>query len=704
MNARRLFALPALCIAALSVGACNDETSGPDEPDVTTSLDIAIVDASEDTGEADTQPDATDAGGLDIRVLNCDLEDDLSPNQEETTAYDASEGLIDTDLHICEDTADWFAIAVDAGDQIRVTVERETGERQLDVVLYRAGDTEPGNEIATATNEGSEQELRYRSQTAGRFLVNVSSGDGTEVPYTLNIGSSCAGDDECGDDQRCSLLQQRCVPLAPESCGEDADEPNDSPTTATVLELDGAGSGFAIGNIVCEGDPDYYSLSLDEPTTVRIALDWNGQANLNALVYDARGRFVAGAFSETDNPDVGTAASIAAGDYSILVYSVVVNSGDNAVYALEVSTDASVCESDIDCAVTAGAQLCDNGVCVGFEPAQPGPAGADCDTQSDCADGLFCYQGVPGFSDNYCTALCQDELDCGDFGRNAQCIANGDEGVCVGACDTDLDCPTFYSCQGGSCDLEFCGTDADCGDGQLCRRTNQQNLGLCTEIEFITCDGDDAFEPNDTDSTATVLDGSESGVVCDLNDDWFAIELTEPTQRLELTVTYEGGADLDHYLFDAAGVLVAQTAEEEVSPQVITAGLLPAGRYTLRINQFSVGTSTNTEYEVSAVVESIDGCFDDSDCYGNQPLRITCDLETNACEFLDGDGAVPLGDLCDSEDDCTSDAEFCWAFSGADDGQNICTVRCASSRDCTGVPGTTCALFGGGRFGACLPG
>jgi len=120
------------------------------------------------------------------------------------------------------------------------------------------------------------------------------------------------------------------------------------------------------------------------------------------------------------------------------------------------------------------------------------------------------------------------------------------------------------------------------------------------------------------------------------------------------------------------------------------------------VNQFPGQRDRVTEYSLSISTEPQACTVEGEECLDVVPLRTICDEESGACVQLEGDGAIELGEVCDSADDCTEDAEFCWVFEPASEGNNICTHRCAGQVDCDDVPDTSCMSFGGG-FAACLP-
>jgi hypothetical protein len=84
MNAR----FSALLLAATLVVGCNDEPQETEDA----GADVPSTDVSEDAGE----PDAITIE--DIRIVACDKEDTLAPNQDGLFATDANAGLQAEDL------------------------------------------------------------------------------------------------------------------------------------------------------------------------------------------------------------------------------------------------------------------------------------------------------------------------------------------------------------------------------------------------------------------------------------------------------------------------------------------------------------------------------------------------------------------------------------------------------------------------------
>lgn len=93
------------------------------------------------------------------------------------------------------------------------------------------------------------------------------------------------------------------------------------------------------------------------------------------------------------------------------------------------------------------------GVACGGEAAAPRPAFEQCESDDDCAAGLFCAQGGPLV--NHCALGCDEDAECqARFGESHACV----ETVCVQVCGW-----LEYSCrEPESTDFESCGAGLGC--------------------------------------------------------------------------------------------------------------------------------------------------------------------------------------------------------------------------------------------------
>ena len=172
-----------------------------------------------------------------------------------------------------------------------------------------------------------------------------------------------------------------------------------------------------------------------------------------------------------------------------------------------------------------------------FEGDEPGECsdGADND-----ADGFFDCDDTDCFGAPVCAGdddddggddddAAGDDDDGGDF--------EGDEpGECADGADNDLD--GFFDCNDSDCfGAPDCAGDDDDAAGDDDDAAGDDDDAAPTGCEdpandwLVECAGDDAFEPNDTQSTATDLTWDGGGtwdlILCEGSDDWFEVCLGE---------------------------------------------------------------------------------------------------------------------------------------------------------------------------------
>ncbi len=688
MKSRLILAPLLVAVAA----GCNETATETEDTGVDISDDTTV-----DTGE--------DSGGdailfEDIRIVACDKEDTLAPNQSTGEATDASAGIEFDDLYVCAETEDWFQIDGSAGQTVSASISFANRIGDLDLYLVSADALDFESAVAASNGEDDTEQFSAVLPADGVYYLVIDGYEDAVGVYDLEVTTSCFSDADCPDGFACSFIDQACQEILEPVCGDDENESNDTPTTATSVELAADGFAYIHGFRVCEEDDDYYSLTLTETSTISAELLFDNGFNIDMYFFSPEGALLGSATDELANPEYFQWDYAPAGTYIIGIDHFVTQLGNDVTYNLTLEVTPGSCASNLDC-TQGGRSLCEDGACVPFVADPLSEAGGLCDDDGDCAGDLGCYEGGAGLDDNFCTTACGDDSDCGMF-DGGQCIGNRN-GTCFGGCETDLDCPLLYACvDGGICDLVECGVDSDCDEGQVCRRSEQQNLGLCTSAPFPGCREDDEYESNDTLSTATPIEGSAEGLICDSNDDWYQVEVPEDGTELSVSVTFGDGADLDVYIFDDVGTTLGTGTDQEANPERASAQFLAAGTYSVRVNQFPGARDQVTEYSLS-ISTSEGGCTVEGDeCLAVTPLRIVCEEETGACVPFEGNGEVELGGTCDSTDDCVEGTEFCWVFEPATEGNNICTRRCAGQQDCDDVTDTSCVTFGRG-FSACIP-
>jgi hypothetical protein len=700
-------ALAPIALSAL-LGACGSEPGADPVP----GADVALPGPGDDVGN--------DIGGGDdtaapARPPTCAEDDRFSPN---ATPGDAAVLPVAAgrplQLHLCAGSTDWFAWELNGPTQLRWRVEQ--GEGLADALQVQAvdGAGAPLTVVRLPVEEGvSARTWEVRVEGAGQVRLGLSLADGgaRAFDYRATWRVLCADSESCGADGVCSLVQGGCIEALEPLCGDDDQEPNNDPGTAVRLLLEGASGQFRFeGLVVCEEDDDLFVLELTEPATVEGLVVYDEGNDLSVRLYDARGVLFDRAASVDEVQVPFVFAQLPAGRWYMVVTDEVRSLGLDVRYTLEGTVRPAGCRTNDDCVGVPGRLLCgDGGGCLSFEPEVPGGPNDPCDDSSDCGDDLGCYASEGRLDANRCTRNCRFNDDCGDFPQG-YCLDYFGTGFCASACTLSADCPAFLACDAaaGRCVVQGCGTDADCTGDAICRRT-RDNQGVCQKADALPCATEDRFEPNNSTGQAALLEGSavRDLTICDADEDWFVLEVLEDNAELSVSLSWDTGADLDLYVYDERGRPIASSTSPEGNPEVAVGRRLPAGRYLVRVDQFpraEVGNAQTT-YDLSwSVGEEADACSAERNpCLELQPVRIDC-LGTGACGFFEGNGEVPLGGACDSTDDCTEDARFCWTFSGAARGQNICTKTCATDAECEDVPGTRCRVFGRGSRSACAEG
>ena len=704
-----------LSILLLSLVACGkDSSNNGDDQEADAGSDLSFPDLV--TGDdADPGADGTLTNDA-VVIATCPDEDFLSPNHTPDSAVVLEMAGIDQeDLYICPGFDDFFLITLGPGEGFVAWIEFAHRIGDLDLWLFPLGTTDEPSSLAVAATEEDVEKLEFSSEEGGQFMLKVDGFEDQAGFYDITVRPSCRVDEDCpcSADENCEdglvltcILRGRyCDELSQPLCGDDTFEPNNTITDASDLGLDDSGSALLTGT-VCAGDWDYFSLSLAEISNVSVDLEFDGGNDLDVAVLEVDGDLV-GFAGTGQNPEELAMPTLSAGEYVIYIDSPAAGANELS-YTLRVAVDgAEGCETNADCNYAPGRSICsDDGGCISYTPEEPNPVGGDCDSDDDCADDTWgCYTGGPGIEDNVCTLRCRGDADCAGA-DGGQCLSFGMWGLCFGACETDANCPVPYWCDGdtGECAYGECGTDDDCEEGQACLRDDRGTAYCRTYVETtcpdIAADGNGRI----SDATEFPLDpGSlEDLTICNDDIDWYTFDIAEEPSLAELSVTFDGDVDLDIHLMDSEGRTVGLGVTPTGNPEVLQADFLSAGTYYLMVTQLNDPANPVTTYSLEGSVSVVDGCDAESDdCLNLSPFRIDCQ-ESGACGFLEGNGEVELGSLCDSDDDCVDDAEFCYMFGMTEPGENICTRQCGPGDDCDDVEGASCQALGG-RFALCLP-
>ncbi len=228
-----------------------------------------------------------------------------------------------------------------------------------------------------------------------------------------------------------------------------------------------------------------------------------------------------------------------------------------------------------------------------------------------------------------------------------------------------------------------CVIDAECPDDLYCNRIDQ----ACRPYVEPDCGGDGDLDPNGSDSRAQSLDPADSPIEFDnlatcLDDiDFFVIELDNGDSLSVTTEVSTTFAYLGIFLQDEEGFIVAAQTDDDTDVRTLEAPFLPAGTYHLLTVLFDgQERPPATDYTMSITVTP--GACDSNDDCEDATNRPFC--QEGACDIIEGDGQVALGDACDSNDDCVEGSDGCYTGSVSPEGF-ICTISCRRDDQCADV-------------------
>lgn len=709
-------------VAALTLSACIEESSEADDPG--DAADAAIAD-SPDQGEV-TPPDS---GGPDLPpdariepdaapppdaapVPACGNEDNLAPNQSAGSAVEIEPGFERDDLFLCPDTQDFFRVMLDAGQGLTARLIADPEETDLDLAILDAG----GEVLVESTGELGNEQVELQAPAAAEYFMRVSGFRGEASFYTLSVASGCRVDGQCPEDAVCDPYEGTCMAFDEPDCGNDAFEPNDRDADAHGVAL---GEGPLEGSI-CGADRDWFAVDVEAGDSYEVLVATEPNIDLDVFVVDPVNgeRIDAAANDARFNPERLTLSHLPAGRYAIgIIYFVPEGQPDREVpYRLELAGSSGRCTGDRDCA-NGPAPICnaETGVCGAVNGQGRVEFGGRCGVLEDCIAGTeMCYTGGPGGNDNFCTVTCEDDRACAAMGEQAYCAAiSRRTAICVPPCVADADCSDFRECVDGACEIRGeCRDDADCDEDEICQATNFGRY--CNPpAPPPNCGHDGGNDPNNVDAEATAL---ELGVlveglnICDADEDWYRVTVPAEgaAQLLSVAVAFRAGVDIDVYVFDAHGNAIGMAVSADQIEEVVEMRYIAPGDYLIRVVQFSTDSLADTVYTIQAELTANDErcTVEGNECAGLEPLRVVCLEESGACAPLEGNGEVPVGGTCDSQDDCVEGAELCWEYEGAALGRNICTIQCGGDADCEAIEGGRCEDFqtGGGVVSFCMPG
>ncbi|MEE2788168.1 MAG: PPC domain-containing protein [Myxococcota bacterium] len=699
-------------------GAMGDAVDAPSSGGGQAGASAGLQDGGEEMAGTQSATDGTDDDSAE-RVDSCGNEDDLAPNFDLATAADIEFGFARDDLFRCPDTTDWYRIPALAGRQMRIVLRPDPANAPFQLALLR----ENGSQLESGRRQNESIAITYVPAMDETLYLRVGARGGTVGYYALSVTGQCRLDQDCDAGQVCDRIQGVCERLNGGMCGRDASEPNNTDAEATIIQA----PTTDLTAVICAADRDWYGFEASDGDSYEMIINFPSGEDLDVFVINAEtGAVIDQATSDRrTNPERLAFSYLPAGQYRVgITLFLDEDTRDHDVeYSIDFTGRSGACRADRDCDA-AGLPRCVEGVCTA--PEANAGLGERCATSSDCsAEADLCYTGGEGGHDNFCTVRCRDNSGCMALGAGAQCARiSRRDAVCFPGCESDNDCSAFRRCDGGECVVRGqCRVDEDCDEGTVCRsiRTGERYCGVPTPVP--ACGADPDVDPNNNRDDASELQLGqtlEGRQICNDDDDWYVVTVPDDNggDTFVVTAQFRQGVDIDVYLYDAAGNVMGEaTSPDQVEEEAEMAYVSP-GLYYVRVDQFSSDRLVDTQYTISARVNEFDeGCtVAGNECARTRPLRSLCDEDSGGCLALEGDGAIALGSLCDSADDCAPREDgdtICWPPRFLEDqqniedvrwpGSNICTHWCRRDNDCRDVPETSCIVLSRRGDGVCLP-
>ncbi|MBM4320951.1 MAG: hypothetical protein FJ125_13610, partial [Deltaproteobacteria bacterium] len=439
-------------------------------------------------------------------------------------------------LAVCSGDDDFFAVALQAGDTLSVSLRFVHADGDLDLHLLDAA----GNVLLRSTGTTDTEEVSYVAPAATTPVIRVFGFLGAAGPYSLSI-----------------VVEP---PLQP-GCLDDDLEENDSRAAARVLE-----PGLYDELQLCAGDDDFYAMALNAGDTLTATLSFvHADGDLDLALLDGQGNLLASSIGVRNEERIEHVA-VAAGTVTLRVYGY---RGASGVYDLKLDLVPAVpvCQED---------RFEDNDGAATARPLDPGRYEdlAICSGDEDWFAVTLAAGEMLDAQISFTHAVGDLDLHLVDAVTRATLVRSDsfDDDEQVG----------YLSRNGGQYLLRVRGW-------QGAEAPYALQLTVTPPAGCV----DDGMEENDSSRAATALlvGASIEGRICAGDADWFAVEI--PAGRLtviELSYSYLAG-DLDLQVWDAADNLVGWSVDvddDELILLQVEGGDQPAQAY---VQVYGVGSA-----------------------------------------------------------------------------------------------------------------
>ncbi len=528
------------------------------------------------------------------------VDDGYEDNDTSDDAVTLEEGS-PLDLAICPDDEDWFLVTIPGTRRGVVHLEEGSEPAGLSLELH---DPDTGALLDQSDSNEAVKELSLDNLFAAERNVLVKVSARLRISYTYSL----------------SFFTR----TYPGDCVDDRYEDNENPEDARELTAPGVEANL----MICSGDDDWYFMEVETGYDLGIqVLFEHEEGNIDAVLYESDGQTEAAAGrSLTDNENLPTIGAAGYPRYYLLrVFGV---SGAQNPYSLVLFSDTSgECRNDI------------------FETNETYETAASIDPD-DYPNLTLC----PGDHDWYALNLTRNRFMMAsihfDGGANLD-LELYDENLTRIAESTDQDSNSETVAipsveQTGRYYLHVLG-ESGAGTGYRLHVETRNAIGECR---------DDAYEPNNSRQTASVIDEDGqpySGLqICEGEEesdaDWYAMELQDDdTVELDVLFSHDAG-DLLLNTYRPDGTLFAQSngSSSMNNRESVYLNRVSGGRWTFEIRSVdNVRNSYSISVDVGHGLCSI--CAGDQDCGGDDDF----------CAILGGSGLPPVCTRhCSSYSDC----------------------------------------------------
>ena len=580
----------------------SSETEDDDEQIVYTAPEASVVSIVLFLDSAEPDPDGsgyTLTIAIEPGATECS-DDGSEPNDVAENASAVGAGDF-TELQACPNDADYYSVALNAGDELVVDLTFLHEDGNIDVNL-----SNPEGEIVANSDSLTDNErIVFVALMSGDFVLHVSSMELPEAGagYQMTIGINPVVDPECTPD-----------PF----------EENDTIEDAALIE-----ESTLEGLTACDGDLDLYSIALGIGDVVTVDLTFShAEGDIDLAFADAEGTIIDVGDSVDDDESVIFEVE-ESGLYLIAVV-LAEELGDDPgnTYDLAVDVEPGVVECAAD-------EFEENDA---FETPADLEAGSHTGLTSCEGDADF-YAIDLDVGDEITVALTFTHAD-GDVD-----VYLGDaEGTVLASSTSEDDDESFtYTAEEAGQYIVLVNLWEDLGDNP----GNAYSMDVDVEGAAGGC-VDDEQEDNDSIDTAwPVFNESISAVSCDLDDDYYSIFLAEgDTLEVELTFSHADG-DVDVILLDSSEAMVA-VSESEDDNEDFEYTATATGEYFIVVYLFEDAGDLGADYgmdvgvAVPAVTCDSDDRFEDNDdpeeaeflVEGVAAGLISCGLDSDFFEVL----------------------------------------------------------------------